>query len=272
MIAYKAVVGAVGPRYIAFRIGLLVAVALLGATLFVFIRRRLGAWVALPLVGLVLFMGAGADNLLWPTQLSTVLSLAGGIGALLLLESNEGRHRAWASLLLVAALGSGSDGPFFVLAAGIWCVLDPVRRRALWVPAVPAVIYGAWYLKYGSSVGGSDIADVPGFAFDLLAAGVAGLIGLPPELGYPDSHPALWGTAGIALLAIAALRARPPVTPRLNAICSLPLISCGVTAIGRATGGDPYATRTHYPRRSSSSWQHLRSSEGAESGSQARLR
>src|SRR5581483_8510725 len=82
-----------------------VALHLLCATLlYVLVRRRLGAWLALVPTALLLFMGTAAQDLLWGFQIGFLGSVAGGLGALVLIEDR--RSDALAAALLTWAIAS----------------------------------------------------------------------------------------------------------------------------------------------------------------------
>jgi hypothetical protein len=182
------------------------------------------------------FMGPGYQDLLWAFQIGFVASLAAGLGALLALE--RGRDLL-ACVLLVVAVGSASLGIPFVLVAGL--ELAWTRRRSLWVVAVPLVLYGAWYLKYGVPAAElRNVADVPRWIFDSSAASAGALTGLGEAYG-PALSLLVWVVAGLAVVRVVPLR------PRLVAIAALPLVFWALTALARADQSSPDESRYLYP-------------------------
>src|SRR5262249_17445637 len=74
--AFKLIPALVGPHYGAFRLVLLALDVAIAALFFVFARERVGDWIALIATAPLLLMGAGSDNLIWPTEIGVVGSLA----------------------------------------------------------------------------------------------------------------------------------------------------------------------------------------------------
>ena len=72
------------------------------ALLYVYVRRRVGDWVALAAVLPILVMGSAYEDLLSAFQIGYFASMAFGIGALLVIERDDGRGDAFACALLVA--------------------------------------------------------------------------------------------------------------------------------------------------------------------------
>ena len=245
--AFKAIPAVAGPHYAAFRAGLLALDAAVAVLFFVFARERVGDWLALLATAPLLLMGAGSDNLLWPTQIGVVGSLACGIAVLILLDRKSLAARAGACALLTASIWSFSDGLFFLACAGIWLVLSRSRWRDVWIVVVPALTYIAWYAGHGTSDTSQDnLRAAPHFIAESAAAGVSALTGI----GYSSSHPKAVGLVGglalLAALAAFAFKVRPRVTPRIVALVSLPILSWAIIALGRAADGDPYASRYVY--------------------------
>lgn len=93
-----------------------VATALVCAVLlYVLVRRRVGAWLALVPTALLLLMGTAAEDLLWPLQIAFLLSIAGGLGALILLEDR--RSDIVAAFLLMFSIASSGVGLAFLVAS-----------------------------------------------------------------------------------------------------------------------------------------------------------
>jgi hypothetical protein len=245
--AYKAIPALVGPHYTAFRLALLALDLAVAVLFFVFARERVGDWPALLATSPLLLMGAGSDNLLWPTQIGVVGSLACGLGVLILLDRPGTAAKAGACAALTASIWFSSDGLFFLVCAGIWLLLSRERWREAWIVAIPAITYVAWYSGYGSSeFTTANLRAAPGFMLDSAAAGVSALTGIGSQTGHPRAIGGAVGLLALAALATFAVKARPKPTPRLAAIVALPIVSWTIIALGRADGGDPYATRYVY--------------------------
>ena len=245
---YKALPVLVGPHYGAYRLTLVVLDLAVATLFFVFARERVGPWLGLVSTAPLLLMGAGSDNLLWPTQISVVGSLACGLAALILLDLSSPAAKAGACALLTGSVWFVSDGLFFLACAGIWLVLSRDRWRDVWIIAVPAATYMAWYLGYGtSSFTAGNLHATPQFVLDLAAGGASALAGIRPSIGHAKAIGAIVGLLGLGLLAVVAVKVRSRLTPRLVAIVLLPPLSWLVIALGRAEGGDPFASRYVYP-------------------------
>jgi hypothetical protein len=245
---YKALPVLVGPHYGAYRLTLVVLDLAVAALFFVFACERVGPWLGLVSTAPLLLMGAGSDNLLWPTQISVVGSLACGLAALILLDRRSLAAKAGACALLTGSVWFVSDGLFFLACAGIWLALSRQRWRDLWIIAVPAATYIAWYLGYGtSSFSAGNLHATPQFVLDLAAGGASALAGIRPSIGHAKAIGAIVGLFGLGLLAVVAVKVRSRLTPRLVAIVLLPPLSWLVIALGRAEGGDPFASRYVYP-------------------------
>jgi len=207
---YAALLHTVGMRsYVPYMAVLLALHATNVVLLFAVIRRRAGDLIAVAAAFLMLVLGAGWENLLWAFQMAFVGSVACGLGALLVIETERGR--AWlAMLLLFGSLMFSGIGLFFLVAAAIRLALTPARRRNLVWLAPVAVALGAWYLAYGHTGAppkpvslSSNAALLPLYVLWGLGASAAGLFG---EGGF-------FGPA-VLVLALAAMgftwRRRPP--------------------------------------------------------------
>ena len=164
-----------------------VMTAFLAATavlLFVYVRRRLGPWPAVFAATLLLFVGPAWQVLLWPFEIVFVGSLMSGIGMLLALERGDRRGDAAACALLAVSLGFSSLGLSFAVAAVVDVALGLRRRGFLraYVFVVPMLLFGAWYLGWGSDaenhVTTQNIVDSPVYMLEGIAASLANLFGL----------------------------------------------------------------------------------------------
>jgi hypothetical protein len=191
----------------------LVLVALLLATaalVFVYVRRRVGPWPGLIAAVLLLFLGPAWSILLWPFETVLVGSVLTGVGTLLALDRDDRRGDAWACALLVLSVGFSSLGVAFLAAAAADLLLRR-RERGLgrvWVLAVPALLYLAWYLGWGHTsehhVTLDNVLRSPVYMLDGFASSLAALLGLSTidvnDVGEPEwGRPLLVGAAGLVL-------------------------------------------------------------------------
>ncbi|MCZ7527366.1 MAG: hypothetical protein M5U14_13905 [Acidimicrobiia bacterium] len=114
-----------------------------------YVRRRMGPVLGLCAGVVVCFLGSAWQDLLWPFQIGFVGSVAGGLGALLLLEREDRVGDVLAAVCLGVALACSGLG--IPLTLGVGAELAWRRRTwpRLWVVAVPGALYGLWYLAYG---------------------------------------------------------------------------------------------------------------------------
>jgi hypothetical protein len=247
VVAFKAIPGLFGPHYGALRLTLLVLDLALAILFFVFARERVGNWLALLATAPLLLLGGGSDNLLWPTQIGVVGSLASGLGMLILLDRLRLSAKIGACALLTISIWFSSDGLFFLAAAIVWLGFCRPRWRDLWIVAIPALTYLAWYSGHGGSeftVG--NLRATPQFVLDSAAGGLSALTGIRPQVGHAKAIGAIGAVLGLALLIALAVKIRPRLSSRLAAIVALPLFSWVIIALGRAASGDPFASRYVY--------------------------
>ncbi len=247
VVAFKAIPGLFGPHYGALRLTLLVLDLAVAVLFFVFARERVGDWLALLATAPLLLLGGGSDNLLWPTQIGVVGSLASGLGMLILLDRSRLAAKVGACALLTISIWFSSDGLFFLASAIVWLGFSRTRRRDLWIVAIPALTYIAWYSGHGASeftVG--NLRATPQFVLDSAAGGLSALTGIRPQVGHAKAIGAVGAVAGLALLIFLAVKIRPRLSSRLVAIVALPLFSWVIIALGRAAAGDPFASRYVY--------------------------
>lgn len=245
VIVYRALFELFGiDSYAPYRVVLVLLHLVACAALYTLARRRVGAWAALVPTALLLFLGAGWADLLWAFQIGYTGSVASGLLALVLLDGaargdGDGRARGTAAdvgacALLVASVAWSSIGIAFMAAVAVELLLDPVRRRRLWIVAIPIVLYGLWYLGYGGDDASrplaSNIVEIPQYVLDSAAAAVAGIAGLS----------AAWAPA-LLLFSLAAVWAArraqgspPPLSPRLAGLTVAVLLNWTLTALTRA--------------------------------------
>ena len=180
------------------------------ALLFEFARRRvgaaLGAAVALP----VAVLGCGWYLILFPLNLLWSVSLSALIGIVLLFDHDGRRHDAAASLLLLVALASSSFGIAASAGVAARLLLEPGARKRIWIVALPAAIYGLWFLVYGidaERAPGYHLTASPVFVFHLAAAPVGALLGVPVGLTSIPARTLVVGGVHLLTLALGVLLA-----------------------------------------------------------------
>jgi len=110
------------------------------------------------------------------------------------------------------------------------------------VLALPAVLYGAWYLQYGGQdhAGGYSFAATPAYVAEAAAGAAGALFGLGTGWGWPL-------LAGLVVLLVLAVRRGVLDGWRLTALIALPLAFWALTGIARADLHEPAAPRYLYP-------------------------
>jgi len=190
--------------------------------LFVYVSRRVGPWLGLMAAVLLLFLGSAWQVQLWPFEIEFSAPIMAGLGMLLMLERNDRRGDLWAFVLIVVAIGFGSLGISFALAA----LADVFVRRGergwerVWIVVVPLFLYGVWYLGWGHEAQHHltlhNILRSPPYVFDGFASSLGSLAGLnTPSITGPTPQPD-WGrpllVALLGLLGYAKWR-RPGLAP-----------------------------------------------------------
>jgi hypothetical protein len=243
---YKLLFVTVGLRhYWPYRVVEIALHLLCGGLLYMLARRRIGPWLALIPTALLLFMGSAFQDLLWPFQIGYLGSIAGGLGALALLElPGSRRNDPWSCALLIWSVASSGVGIAFLFAAAVLLLARRAPWPRLWIVAVPAVLFLAWYVGWGTSehVTSNAVLGAPQYVADAAAGAAAGLAGLDDGT---------WGAPLlVALLALLTLawrvhRGGPP-TPMLLAATGGALAFWALTAITRSEGFEPAASRYLY--------------------------
>src|SRR5262249_53104513 len=118
--------------------------------LFFYLRTRVGDWLALLGTVAILFLGAAWEDLLWAFQIGFMGSIACGLGALLALERRDPFGDGLACALLTGSILFSSLGiPFLAGAAVALALRGEGWRRHMYVIAIPAAIYAAWWHGWG---------------------------------------------------------------------------------------------------------------------------
>jgi hypothetical protein len=245
VLVYKALFATVGLRsYFPYRLVTVALHLLCAGLLYVIARRRLGPVGGLLPAGLLLFLGTAWQDLLWPFQIGYFGSIAGGLGALAVLDADP-LERVWpaAALLTWSVSSSGVGIPYLVAAAALLLVRRAPWRH-LWVIAVPVVVYIAWYIGWGGGdqTSRSAILGAPQYIANAAAGAVAGIAGLDPTAWGPPL-----AVAAVVMVALAwRRRGTAVITPMFAAALLGAVVFWGLTAIVRAGPAEPAASRYIY--------------------------
>ncbi len=188
---YAALLNTVGLRtYLPYMALLLVAHFANVVLLFELVRRRAGDLVGMAAAALLLVLGAGWEDVLWAFQMAWLASVAFGLGALVLLQSQ--RRIGVATACVTASLAFSGIGAVFATAAAVQLTLTPARRRdLLWFVPV-GVAVAVWYVAFGRfgehpnpQPTAANLLLDPLYALWGLSQSAAGLIGLGGWVGVP---------------------------------------------------------------------------------------
>jgi hypothetical protein len=254
---YKALAGVFGlGSQVPFRVAVALAAVCLGALVYSIVAQRLGSVAGLAAAAVVLFLGPAWEALLFIGASNHVGALIFGLAALVAIERDTPGRNALACGLLVAAVATANTGLAFVVGAAVAVLL---RRRPveLWVPAVPAALFGLWWAAYGhrqpSNVTLAHIEQLPRYVFNALGAGLAAITGtqnhsLPGVISSGDvlavlalgvviwwlvrgGRPSAWAIAVASTLVAfwllagaSAIQGRGPATSRYQVVDSVLLI------------------------------------------------
>jgi hypothetical protein len=217
--------------------------------LFVYGLRRAGLAVALTASVLLLFLGPGWQNIVWGLQIGWLVSIAGGLGALILLDRRDRFGDVAASLLLLVCVAA--SGPGVAIAGGVLVeVLRGRGPRAAWIVAAPLAIFAVWWLAYqDSGTVRRELAMAPGFVADSAAATLSALAGLSgPLLG--EAGPSQdWGrplAVAAAALVLWRLWRVETVPTRVLTLLAVLAAFWFLTAIQRAGVGPAESSRYVY--------------------------
>jgi len=225
-------------HYLPFRAAVIAAHLICVLLVFVYVRARVGGYAALLGAALILFFGPGWQDILWPFQLAWLIAVSAGVGALLALDRGGRGGDLAACVLLGVSLASA--GPGLAVAIGVLVeVLLGRGRRALWIPAIPIVLYAVWALGYQHTLlNGHALLLLPRFVFQAAAGVLSSLTGLGDPDVYHDTGAFLTWGAPLLILALVAigwrLRRERPVPPRVLTLLSLLVGFWLLTGIGRA--------------------------------------
>jgi hypothetical protein len=231
-----------GPQ-LPFRLVLAATLVGLGIAVYALVSERAGRLLGLVAATIILFLGSAWEDLLWSFQIGLVGSLAVGLAALIALERDSGQRNAVACLLLVVSISLSDLGIPFVVAAAIAVAL---RRRAaqLWIAAIPAALFVAWWVTYGSDapsyLSWTNLRGLPEYILDSVAAGLASLTGLT-EVVTGTRRRLLVLVAAIAVAAWLMRGGRP--SARVLVFLGAALTFWGLAGANFIPGREPFASR-----------------------------
>ncbi|MGO9972065.1 MAG: hypothetical protein ACLP01_04495 [Solirubrobacteraceae bacterium] len=220
ILIYKIVLQLFGASsYVPLRMLAALDIVALGLITGIACRRLWGRWWGLVPVALLMTLGSGAISLLWSFQVGYSIADVAGLLSLMALSRRSPRGDAIACGALIVSLASASQGVGFLAGATVLVILRGNWRQSIWIVAVPAVLYGLWYLKYGHQNSETYLSLWRGSlvyvaqAFSSTLAGVSGLstptTDLPPQIDPSFGEPL--ALAAIVVLVIALWRGwRPP--------------------------------------------------------------
>jgi hypothetical protein len=254
---YRLLFATVGlTAYAPYRVISLVLHLLCGTLVFVYARSRAGKFVALCAAALVLFLGAGWQDILWPFQLAWLISVAAGIGALLLLDRRDRSGDVGAAVLLAVSLASSGLGIVFALGVVVDILWGRKAWRDAWIFVAPGALYGVWWITDQHSPPLDPLRLVPRFVANAASASLAGVVGASsprPAGSLLNSDSLLSVGRPLAVVALLVIIARLVYLRRIPArvvTVSVILIAFWfLTALTRATtgnGAEAWASRYLY--------------------------
>lgn len=219
---------------------------------FFYLKPLVGEPLALAGCAVLLFLGAAWEDLLWIFQLGFSISLASGVGALIMLRRQDRRGDRLACLLLLISVLSTSLGIPFLVGATVDLLLRRERFwRRIWLVAVPAAVFGLWWLGWGHNTSNGLSVDnainSPKYVFEAfrLSAGVlTGAFQIDGSRGVYLMR--LLGVAVILVVGIWLYRQRRLPRPFLVA-AAVALAFWGLAALNQIPGRDFGASRYQLP-------------------------
>ncbi|HEX3240349.1 MAG TPA: glycosyltransferase family 39 protein [Solirubrobacterales bacterium] len=225
------------------------------ALLYVYVKRRVGPWLALMATLLVLFLGPAWEVLLWPFEITFIGPVMFGLAMLLALEREDTKGDVAACAFLTLGLGFSNLGVAFIPAAAVAVLIGPRERwlRRSYVFLVPAVLFGIWYLGWGteaeSHVSLSNVLSSPQFVFESAAVSVGALSGLGTS-AITNVTDSTWGKVLLVALTLGAvawkLRHRGPLARWLWPVAAAALANWFLTAFNLFAGREAAASRYQY--------------------------
>ena len=129
-----------------------------GWLLFLLLRRKVHPLVAGAASAVLMLLGPAWQDLLWPFQFGFLGSVAGGLGALVLLDRDTRRGDIGACICLVASVACSGVGLPFVVGVIVELAWRRQSWRRIWIPAIPLGLFVVWYEAIGKSATSSSIS------------------------------------------------------------------------------------------------------------------
>ncbi len=131
-------------------LALVVGVNLLcGWLLFVLLRRRISPIVAGGAASILMLLGPAWQDLLWPFQIVWFGSVAGGLGALILLERRQTRADLGAAICLTLSVFCSGVGISVLIGITVELLWRRSSWHRIWVTLAPAALFATWHLTKG---------------------------------------------------------------------------------------------------------------------------
>ena len=105
-----------------------------GTLLFFLLRRKIHPIAAGALPALLMLLGPSWQDLLWPFQIGFLGSIAGGLGALVLIDRRTRRADIGACVCLLASIGCSGVALAFLAGLGVEFLWHRRDWRRLWIP------------------------------------------------------------------------------------------------------------------------------------------
>jgi hypothetical protein len=228
---YKVLFELFGIRsYTPYRVVVLVAHLVCCTLLFVYLRRRVSDWYSVSATVVLLFLGYAWQDLLWAFQIGYFIAAAAGLVALLLVDRRDRAGDVGVVIALVVSIACAGVGLVFLGGVAIELLWRRTDWRRAWIALVPVVLYGIWYLGYGSSNGRVDnLGNAPAFAGDAAGSATGALFGVSLGPGR------VFAIALAAIVGIVVVRAWP-ISGRFAATIAMPLAFWGLLAYTRGDG------------------------------------
>ena len=157
-----------------------------GWLLFLLLRRKVHPLVAGASSAVLMLLGPAWQDLLWPFQIGFLGSVAGGLGALVLLDRDSRHADIGACVCLVASVACSGVGLPFLAGVIVELVWRRKSRRRLWIPAIPLGLFVTWYEVIGKSA--SSFPSSPGSIAQSIdsdtATTLGALVGRGSSVGY----------------------------------------------------------------------------------------
>jgi hypothetical protein len=227
-----------------FRLLIGITLGILGVLVFVIVAERLGPIIGLAAAAVVVFLGPAWEAMLFLAPYSHLGTLTVGLGALLALEIDTPKRNVIALGLLLCATLLGNLGVAFIIGAAIAILL---RRRwdQLWIPAVPAAVFAAWWAFYGSKhpsgITLHNIEHLPGYVWGSISMGMTTITGLNHGSNpLPRGH-LLGVILGLVLVATLLMGHRP--RPWILVFAGTALAFWILTGAGYMLGRSPGSSR-----------------------------